>query len=274
MRIFDCFMYFDEELLLDLRLNILYDYVDKFLILEAKEDHQGNKRELNFNINNYKKFQNKIKYIALEKIEIDPKIKLKKNWHIGHLRDQSMRNSISKYLSEAHEEDWIIISDLDEIPNPDKINHFNPEYKFAFFEQKFFYYKFNILNSTQPNWYGSRICVKKYLKSPQWLRNIKVKKKVNFIKKFFFNIKYMIIQNGGWHFSNLKLPKDIIIKLNSFCHGEFNKEEFKNEKLISEKINNLQDIFNRNISYKKVEMDNSYPKYLIDNIESYKNWII
>ena len=59
MKIFDCFMYFDEDLLLDLRLNILYDYVDKFLILEAKEDHQGNKRELNFNIDNYKKFAKK-----------------------------------------------------------------------------------------------------------------------------------------------------------------------------------------------------------------------
>ena len=78
MKIFDCFMYFDEDLLLDLRLNILYDYVDQFLILEAKEDHQGNRRELNFNINNYKKFENKIKYVVLEKIEIDPNIKLKK----------------------------------------------------------------------------------------------------------------------------------------------------------------------------------------------------
>ena len=273
MKIFDCFMYFDEDLLLNLRLNILYDYVDQFLILEAKEDHQGNKRKLNFNIDNHKKFEKKIKYIALEKIEIDPNIKLKKNWHIGHLRDQSMRNSISKYLSDANQNDWIIISDLDEIPNPNRIKEFKPEFKFAFFEQSFFYYKFNILNCSQPNWYGSRICVKKYLKSPQWLRDIKVKKK-SLIKSFFLNLNYTIIKNGGWHFSNIKSPKDIIKKLSSFCHGEFNLEKFKNEKLIEQKINNLEDIFNRDIIYKKVEIDNTYPKYLLDNINYYKDWII
>jgi len=73
-------MYFDEDLLLDLRLNILNDYVDKFLIIEAEEDHQGKKRKLNFNISNFKKFKDKIEYISLNKIEIDNSIKLKKNY--------------------------------------------------------------------------------------------------------------------------------------------------------------------------------------------------
>ena len=266
-------MYFDEDLLLNLRLNILYDYVDQFLILEAKEDHQGNRRELNFNINNYAKFKKKIKYIALEKIEIDKTIKLNKNWHIGFLRDHSMRNSISKYLSGAGPDDWIIISDLDEIPNPIKFKEFKSEYKFAFFEQKFFYYKFNMFNCTQPTWYGSRICVKKHLKSPQWLRSIKIKER-SFIKRFVFNLNYITIKNGGWHFSNIKSAKNIIKKINSFAHGEFNKEEFKNEKLIYEKINNLKDIFNRDIVFKKIEIDNSYPEYFVDNVNLYKDWII
>ena len=87
-------------------------------------------------------------------------------------------------------------------------------------------------------------------------------------------LNYVIIQNGGWHFSTLKLPRDIIKKINSFCHGEFNKQEFKNEKLILQKINDLQDIFNRDIIYKKVEINDSYPEYLIDNIDNYKEWII
>jgi beta-1,4-mannosyl-glycoprotein beta-1,4-N-acetylglucosaminyltransferase len=265
-------MYFDEDLLLNLRLNTLYDYVDQFVILEAKEDHQGNKRELNFDIKNFGKFSDKIKYISLEKIEIDPKIKMKKNWHSGHLRDNSMRNSIMQHLSSANSEDWIIISDLDEIPNPQKIKSFNPSDKFAFFEQKFFNYKFNILNTSHENWYGSRICVKKYLKSPQWLRNIKIKKR-NILKRYLFNLNYKVIKNGGWHFSNIKSPKKIIEKINAFCHGEFNKEKFKNEILIDNKINNLEDIFDRNISYKKVKIDQSFPQYLIKNIDLYSNWI-
>mgnify|MGYP001441587188 CR=1 FL=1 len=272
MKIFDCFMYFDEDLLLNLRLNILYNYVDQFIILEAKEDHQGNKRDLNFKINNFSKFSEKIKYIPLEKIEIDPKIKIKKNWHEGHLRDQSMRNSIAKYLNDANPDDWIIISDLDEIPNPIKLNKFKSKYKYAFFEQKFFYYKFNIINSSNQNWYGSRICVKKYLKSPQWLRDIKIKKR-NILKKYIFNMDYKIIEDGGWHFSNIKTPKELIKKINSFCHGEFNQKKFKNENLINKKINNLEDIFDREINYKIVNIDNSYPEYLLKNIKLYSEWI-
>ena len=273
MKIYDCFMYFDEDLLLDLRLNILNEYVDTFLILEAEEDHQGNKRKLNFNINNFRKFKDKINYVPIEKINIDDSIKLKKNWDIGHIRDQSMRNQIQNYLSDAQDNDWIIISDLDEIPNPDKIKEFNSKKKFAFFEQKFFYYKFNIINETQPHWYGSRICVKKYLKSPQWLRNIKIKKR-NFLKKYLFNLNYQIIKNGGWHFSNLKTPAELVKKISSSCHGEFNQPDFKDEKLIREKIEKLEDIFDRSIKYKKILIDNSFPQYLISNEKNYLNWIL
>ena len=78
-------------------------------------------------------------------------------------------------IKNVNDEDWIIISDIDEIPNPKSIKLFDPKNKFAFFKQKFFYYKFNLLNKTSPFWFGSRICVKKYLKSPQWLRNFKIK---------------------------------------------------------------------------------------------------
>ena len=265
-------MYFDEDLLLDLRLNILNDYVDKFVIIEAEEDHQGNKRKLNFDITKFNKFKSKIDYVSLKKINIDDKIKLKKNWDIGHLRDQSMRNEIQNNLVDAHEEDWIIISDLDEIPNPLKIQEFKSRKKFAFFEQNFFYYKFNVLNETQPKWYGSRICVKKYLKSPQWLRNIKIKNR-NFFKKFLFNQNYQIIKNGGWHFSNLKNPSELAKKISSFCHGELNRPEFKDEKLIKKKIEKLEDIFNRSIKYKKISIDNSFPEYFIKNKKHYLNWI-
>ena len=273
MKIFDCFMYFDEDILLDLRLNVLNDYVHKFVILEASEDHQGNKRNLKFDISKYEKFKNKIKYISLEKINIDETIKLKKNWDQGHLRDQSMRNEIKNYLDEADDNDLIIISDLDEIPNPIKFREFDPKNKYAFFEQSFFYYKFNVLNTTQPKWYGSRICIKKYLKSPQWLRNIKIKKK-SILKKYLFNQNYQVLIDGGWHFSNLKTPRELIDKISSFCHGEFNKLEFKKEEIIKKKIENLEDIFDRNVKYKKINLDKSFPDYLVKNKSKYLDWIL
>ena len=274
MKIFDCFMYFDEDLLLDIRLKILNDHVDKFIIIEAEEDHQGKKRKLNFDISKFSKFKDKIYYIPLRKILIDKTIKIKKNWDKAHLRDQSMRNEISNYLVDADDNDWIIISDLDEIPNPYKIKEFKSKNKFAFFEQNFFYYKFNVLNISQPFWYGSRICVKKHLKSPQWLRNIKIKKR-NVIKRYLFGMNYQILKNGGWHFSNLKTPKELIKKITSFAHGEFNKPELINEKLIEKKIDNLEDIFDRNVQYKKIDIkNNNFPEYLIKNYKKYSDWFI
>jgi len=273
MKIFDCFMYFDEDLLLDLRLNILNDYIHKFIIIEAAEDHQGNKRELKFDIRKFTKFKEKIKYISLDKIPIDKNIKLKNNWHKGHLRDQSMRNCIGNNIMEAEPNDWVIISDLDEIPNPKKINSFDPKFKYAFFEQKFLSFKFNILNKSQSDWYGSRICVKKFLKSPQWLRNIKIRKR-NIFKRYLFNMNYKIIAEGGWHFSNIKSPEKIIEKTNAFCHGELNQEKFKKENLIKNKIEQLKDIYDREIKYEKIDIDQSYPEYFRKNITLYREWLI
>ena len=87
-------------------------------------------------------------------------------------------------------------------------------------------------------------------------------------------MNYQILKKGGWHFSNLKTPKDLIKKITSFCHGELNKSEFINEKLIEKKIDNLEDIFDRNIEYKKILIDNSFPDFLIKNQHIYKNWIL
>ena len=176
-KIIDCITYLDEDMLLDFRLNVLNNYVDYFVIVEAKEDHQGRKKKLNFNIENFQQFKHKIIYLIQEEIIIDKKIKLPKNWSEDHLRDQSQRNYISNALKQFDDDDWIIISDLDEIPNPISLDKFNTKNKFSVFKQKLFYYKFNLISENN-FWYGSRIIVNKYLKSPQWLRNFKVKKKI------------------------------------------------------------------------------------------------
>ena len=127
MKIFDCFMYFDEDLLLDLRLNILDKFVDKFVIVESNLTHTGKLKEFKFDINKFKKFEKKISYHPIENLLIDKNLKIKKNWSQNHLVDQSIRNSISKYITDASDNDWIIISDIDELPlyirqNQDKYN--------------------------------------------------------------------------------------------------------------------------------------------------------
>ena len=268
-KVIDCITYFDEDMLLDFRLNVLNDYISKFVIVEAKEDHQGNKKPLNFDINNFSKFKDKIIYLVQERIVEDSSTKLPLNWSKHHLKDQSQRNYISNALENFDNNDWIIISDLDEIPNPEVIKDFNPKFKFSVFEQKLFYYKFN-LTFQNLIWYGSRICVNKFLKSPQWLRNQKVKKK--FIGLFDRGIK--VIRNGGWHFSYLKTPTQIKKKIESFAHSEYNKDEFKNLKNIESSIKNHTDLYNRNSKLEKISISNGMPLYLSENEDKYVDWIV
>ena len=140
------------------------------------------------------------------------------------------------------------------------------------FMQKIFHLKLNLLNITDKYWMGTKICQKKYLKSPQWLRNIKTKRKPFW--KFYKPKEPQLIFDGGRHFSFLKKPKDIAIKIKSYSHQEFYIDDFIDEEKIAQRIKNKQDIFDRNIKYEKIEIDESFPKYIVDNKEKFKEWII
>ena len=272
MKIFDCFMYFDEDLLLDLRLNILDKFVDKFVIVESNLTHTGNLKEFKFDINKFEKFKNKIKYFPIKNLIIDHNLKLKKNWSKHHLIDQSIRNLISDYITDASDEDWIIISDIDELPNPNVIQNFDKRKKYAFFEQELFYYKFNLKCVSEPRWYGSRLCVKKYLKSPQWLRNLRVRNQESLFNKIFNN--QQILKKGGWHFSSVKKPSEIITKMKSFAHNELVKKYMLDENYIIDKIKSRKDIFERNIILEKVDLKDNFPEYLLKNKNRYLEFII
>jgi len=188
------------------------------------------------------------------------------NWD----RENFQRNYIFKGLYSALDEDYIMISDVDEIPDLSKVKKLDDS-KITVFEQKMFYYKINVANQTHPHWYGSRICKKKYLKSPQWLRNQKVKK-YPFWR--FDKVRWNIIKNGGWHFSFLMHPEEIRKKLSSYAHSEFNKSEFKNLDRIKKVINNKSDLFNRPITYNIVKFDRSFPDYVVNNKDKFKDWIL
>ena len=270
MKIIDCFMYFDEDLILDIRLNTLGETVDKFVICEATRDHSGNKKKLNFNINKFQKFEEKINYIVVDDLPTYVKSE-KKNWHENHVRDQFQRNALSRGLNEFEPTDWIIISDIDEIPNPKKIKEFNIKNKYACFLQKNFQSKINVMNITDGYWPGSKICEKKNLKSPQWLRNLKIKKKPFW--KIFSDRQPQLIENGGWHFSFLKDPQSIRKKIISYAHQEYNNDKFINVKNIEKKISDTVDLFDRNITYKVMSIDDSFPDYIVNNKEKFKDWI-
>ena len=267
--IYDCFSYWDEDLLLDLRLNILNDHVDYFVIIEGNKTWQNNFKKFKFDINKYKKFSNKIIYIKVEDLPDgkDP-----------YLRENHQRNCISRGLLKSRPSDLIMISDLDEIPNPEVIKKFNPQMRYAAFKQKNFNYKLNLLSSKNPDWIGTRICLNKYLHSPQWLRELKFKKRPFWrIDKWRLN---NIMENGGWHFCNLKSPEELLYKYQNLCETDdpvnFKEKidiKYLNLSEIDFRVKRGLDIIGRDDSFIRVDVDNTYPKYLLQNIDNYFKWI-
>jgi len=296
MNVYDCFMYFDEDLLLDLRLNVLNNYVSKFIISEATYTHNGNKKKLKFDINNFKKFKDKIKYVIVD--EQPPKIlKINDNDSFekkgeklilnGYARDNYQRNRLTDGIREALDNDIIIISDLDEIPNLTDINFNEINNKIIQFKQKMFYYK---LNLHYPNfyWFGSKACKKKNLISPQWLRNIKSKKYSKFRIDLIFNKKkyndIFYVLDGGWHFTCIRTPEELEKKLLNFAHHyEFEQSGLKLKdlkKLILEKRIMYDHNLNKEntnkwsgiTSLKKIS-NLELPEYISSNNHKYKKWL-
>lgn len=281
-------MYFDEDLLLDLRLNFLNNKVKKFIIVEANYTHSGKKRNFNFDINKFKKFKDKIIYIQVT--DLPKTIKdlnandneNKKNSIIlenALIRENYQRNQISRGLIDCDDEDLVVIGDIDEIPMLDKFIY---KKKISIFVQKMFYYKFNLMHPSL-KWFGSKLCKKKELLSPQWLRNISSKKypmwrfDIFFSKKKYSNIN--IIQEGGWHFTSIKKPEDVHFKLsNSLHHLEYEKSNISLEdlkKIMSDKkvmydhnADKKDNKWSSSIPLIKVN-DIELPKYLIENKKNY-----
>ena len=295
MKIFDCFMYFDEEVILDLRLNILNQHVDYFVIVESSFNHKGDKRRLRFDITKFKKFENKIIYLVFDNepkkiekiIQSDSEGEKSGKFILNALqRENGQRNFILKGLNNASDNDLILISDVDEIPNLENINFDKIKAKIFIFKQHMFYYKFNL---KLPNliWSGTKACKKKYLKSPQWLRNIKDKKysyyrlDAYFSEKKHINVK--LIDDGGWHFTNIKTAKEIEHKLKSYLHHrEFDINPMTTDE-IEKIIRDKKAIYNLNVDKTVSKIGNGdklekfplqkLPKFLQNNLENYKEWI-
>ena len=295
MKIYDCFMYSDEDLILDIRLNFLSNFIHKFVIVESKFNHNGELKKQKFDINNFKNFKDKIEYIFIdekpENLEVIDELENNKLNHSKYImnavkQENFQRNMIINGLKNSIDEDWIIISDLDEIPNLNNIKLTETKEKFVFFKQYMIYYKFN-LELENFHWVGSKACKKKYFKSPQWLRNIKDKSfpwwriDTIFSEKKYQNIKF--VEEGGWHFTNIKKPSEIEKKLKTYLHHhEYNLNPLglkKIENLIKERkaVYNIKadmrlNKFEDNPNLKLLDLK-KLPDYIINNKNKFKDWI-
>ena len=288
-------MYFDEDLLLDLRLNSLDKFVKKFVITEATYTHNGSKKKLNFDINKFKRFKDKIVYIVVDKhppnildikendTEDQRGEKLILN---GMARDYFQRENLFQGIKDSVEDDLILISDLDEIPNLTHINFSEIKNNILIFEQKMFYYKLNLFYEDYI-WFGTKAVKRKNFISPQWLRNIKGKNYPKWrIDTFFSKKKYSnlsFVKNGGWHFTCLRTAEDLEKKLLNFAHHyEYEESGLKIEnlrKLISEK----RVMYDHNVDQKGYKWSGKsilkildlkfLPEHISLNKEKYTEWL-
>ena len=288
-------MYFDEDLLLDLRLNSLNKFVKKFVITEATYTHNGKKKRLNFDINKFRKFKDKIIYIVvdehpknIQKLDNnDSKDKAGEKLILnGMARDYFQREKLAKGFEDADDNDLILVSDLDEIPNLNNLNFKEIKNKIIIFEQKIFYYKFNLFYD-KFLWQGTRAIKYKNLKSPQWLRNIKGKNYSKWrLDTFFSDKKYTnisFIKNGGWHFTCLKTPEQLEKKLLNYAHHyEFEVsglkindiKKFIDEKRIIYDYQADRKKFKWSGSGKLKKLEEKYlPDYISNNLDKYSDWL-
>ena len=289
MKIYDCTTFYSEHMMMDVRFSILDKYVEKFIVTESIYSHSGKKKKLNFDIKNYPKYKDKIIYLVIDKEPND--LIETENDNISKRLNSIKRIELSyNYMKQAvkdvAEDDLIILSDNDEIPNLDSKSFLKSKKKVILFRQLFFYYKFNLFYDLLP-WYGSKACKKKSLKSFSWLNNLKTKKYPFWRIDTYFSKNKMIdieiIKDGGWHFTNLKSPKELLEKFENFGHHD----EFKESKITIEKLKSYidegivfynhfadqKDLNKWNFNYKLKKVNDDFlPEYLIRNKDKFKNW--
>ncbi len=297
MKIYDCFMFFDEEMLLDLRLNILNEYVHKFVITEATYLHSGKPKKLVFDINKFGKFKDKIIYNVVE--DQPPDIEKvyegeddktgrrgEKLINNSNRREHYQREMAQKFIEKANQDDLILINDVDEIPNLKNLNFNEIKEKLIIFKQKMFFYKFNWLHENMC-WYGSRACKKKYFISPQWLRDTKHKKYPFWrLDTIFSKMKYRSIhyvEEGGWHFTNMKSAEDIERKYSNFLHHQDFEYSGLKLKDVKEMVKNRKVLYDHSVDQKNYKWSGTttlknislseMPDYLNKNKEKYSDWL-
>jgi beta-1,4-mannosyl-glycoprotein beta-1,4-N-acetylglucosaminyltransferase len=284
--IYDCFTFFNELDLLEIRLNVLNNVVDKFVLVEATKTHQGNEKSLIYNENKqrFSAFSDKIIHVIVDKF---PDTESDLAWTL----ERYQRNMIAEGLKNCKAEDIILISDIDEIPDPVKINRYKDKKGIKIFLQHMFYYFLNCKNATLKEnfrWPGTVMVRFDEFVSPQYYRDLSIAVtgfysprliirwyvKFNFYRRILVRGKRVIfVEDGGWHFSYLGGVQAIIKKLEAFAHTEYNTSQYKNAASIEDAINKGKDIFGRDFQYKFVPLDNTYPDYIKDNSSKFEHLI-
>ncbi len=282
-QIFDCFTFFNELDLLEIRLNELHSVVDYFVLVEANFTHQGQTKNYIFEENKqrYASFLDKIIHVKLDKMPPTGIYHEDQSWNLEHYQ----RNGISLGLQKALPNDIILVSDVDEIPNKDVLAQYFvnvKETKILLMRNFYYFVDFEVKNNFNLKYYflGKILQIPKYyykyINTIAWQATVIILKN-NFTtaqdcreKLRFIQPKNTYIKNGGWHFSYLGGIDKIITKIASFAHIEVAEKNYtKND--ISNLIKNGKVLHDNKIKTKKINITNAMPQWMVANINAFKN---
>ncbi len=273
--IYDCFAFFNELDLLEIRLNTLNDVVDKFVLVEATRTFQKKEKPLFFQENKerFAPFLHKIEHVVVDEYPgFFAKWRVPRAWdYDDHQKEQILRG-----LKDAKPDDVIIVSDVDEIPRPELVKQYANAPGIKVFQQKLYYYYLNCFIRQYPEpiplvdgympWYGTVMMFKKDLKTIQKARlNRETRQNTD---------RVQIIEKGGWHFSYLGGAKKVIEKIEAYAHAEHNVEEFKDLKRVTELIRSGASLYGQKLDSEFVNLDDTFPQFVLDNKERFAELIL
>ncbi len=270
--VYDCFQFFNELDILKIRLNVLDPVVDRFVISEATETFSGRKKPLYYEENKelFAQFADKIIHVVVEDTpEGDT-----------HYRDTFQKNAVTRGLKDCTDEDVIIFSDLDEIPNPDKIREILRNFrtdKIYHFAQRLFYCYLNMEEVSgnllsyagefegveRKKWIGTKMLSYKLLREQNLMLG-----ELRFPERKEIGIR---VDNGGWHFGYMgghgekDIRKRVQEKVVSAAHQEYNSKHVLSN--VTDQIKDGKDIFGRNARFVRCEIDESFPQYIREHQE-------
>jgi beta-1,4-mannosyl-glycoprotein beta-1,4-N-acetylglucosaminyltransferase len=274
-KIYDCFTYFNEDRLLKLRLETLWDAVDYFVICESVLTFSGNSKPINFKIENFKKYESKIRYLLIKDFPFESD----NPW----VYEGYQRNYLINGLHDASSDDWILLSDLDEIPNPIALKKFNPKLflraRLLQLGYSYFMNNLHVDGTTPVLWNKAKLTtyanLKNIFKNMESLREYRPKGFLRGLKRFFVNkVLTQSLSGGGWHFTWMGSVEDMLLKLESFSHQEFNVSRYKDKTAILKKIRSGKDLLDREFTYQLMPIDQGLPTYLSQHTELFEDWIL
>ena len=273
-RVYDCFTYFNEDRLLDLRLRTLSDVVDVFVIVEATRSFTGRPKTLRFDPSRFPEFADRIRHIVVDDLVPDAE----SAWE----NEYRQRNALLRGIEDADDEDRVVIADLDEIPHPDAIRAYDPTRLIGTFVQRFFSYSLNNLavKTDDPrvarDWIRCKITtsghIRRFFGAPQ---EVRIRSRDRSLSHRWRHLRRKLgeqrLDPGGWHFSWVMSPEEMILKIESFAHTEVDRPEFKSIEAIQAAMREGRDILGKEERFRLVEIDESFPAPLHEDPERYRN---